>query len=514
MSKSDDRVSANDVIRFIEDYCRVPEGRLVGQPLKLADFQIDFIRAVYDNPAGPTRRAILSMGRKNSKTTLCACLMLNHLCGPSAQHRPNSQLYSTALNRNQAALTFDAAVKMIRMNSDLADAVRVMETAKTLVCGELGTRYRALSAEASTAHGLSPQFVIHDELGRIRGPRSSLFEALESGVAALQDPLSIVISTQAASDGDLLSVLIDDALSGDDPSTIIRLYSAPPELDPFSEQAIRAGNPAYDIFMNQREILGAAAAARRMPSRESDYKNLVLNQRVEIASPFIAPAAWKACSAEPVDLRNCTVFAGLDLSATSDLTCLVMAGSDPLDATWSVLPVFWIPAQGLAERSRSDRVPYDLWAERGWLETAPGASISYEFVADRLRDLVDEYQISRIAFDRWGMPHLRPWLVKAGFSDSMIKEKFVEFGQGFKSMSPALRDLESLILERKIRHGGHPVLNMCSFNAIVASDPAGNRKLDKKRATGRIDGMIGLAMALAAAPQAWTQTFDAAAMIG
>ena len=100
------------------------------------------------------------------------------------------------------------------------------------------------------------------------------------------------------------------------------------------------------------------------------------------------------------------------------------------------------------------------------------------------------------------------------FSDAMIKETFVEFGQGFKPMSPALRDLESLVLERKIRHGDHPVLSMCAANAIIASDPAGNRKLDKKRASGRIDGMTALAMALAAAPAAWTQTVDVAALIG
>jgi phage terminase large subunit-like protein len=511
--KLDERVTASDVLAFIERTCRIPEGAQVGEPVRLAPFQADFVKAVYDNPRG-TRRAYLSTGKKNAKTTLSACLMLNHLCGPSARRRPNSQLYSTALNRPQAAIVFDAAVKMIRFHPDLESAVRILETAKTLICSELGTRYRSLSADAPSAHGLSPQFVIHDELGQVRGPRSALFEALENATGALQDPLSIIISTQAANDTDLLSALLDDALAGHDPHTIVRVYSAPPDADPFSEAAIRAANPAYDIFMNKAEVLGMAAAARRMPSREAEFKNLVLNQRVEIASPFLSPTAWKACGSEPHDLRTCTVFGGLDLSATNDLTCLVLAGSDPLDGTWSVVPIFWLPEKGLAERSRSDRVPYDLWAEQGWLELAPGASISYEFVAQRLRDLVDEYQIKRIAFDRWGFSHFRQWLTKAGFSDAMIKETFVEFGQGFKSMSPALRDLESLVLERKIRHGDHPVLNMCAANAIITSDPAGNRKLDKKRPSGRIDGMTALAMALAAAPPTWTTPIDVAALIG
>jgi hypothetical protein len=178
-------------------------------------------------PAG-TRRAIVSMGRKNAKTTLSACLLLAHLCGPPARNRPNSELYSAAQSRDQAGIIFTIASKMVRLNSLLDQTVRIQETAKTLICSELGTRYRALSAEATTAFGLSPSLIIHDELGRVRGPRSGLYEALETAVGAQESPLSIIISTQAATDGDLMSILIDDALSGLDPTTVVKLYAAPP----------------------------------------------------------------------------------------------------------------------------------------------------------------------------------------------------------------------------------------------------------------------------------------------
>jgi phage terminase large subunit-like protein len=357
--------------------------------------------------------------------------------------------------------------------------------------------------------------VIHDELGQIRGPRSALYQAVESATGALTNPLSLVISTQAANDTDLLSRLLDDALGGHDPRTIVRLYAAPADADPFAESTIRIANPGYDTIMSRQEVLGMAARARRMPTSEAEYRNWVLNQRVEVASPFISRGVWDACAAEPRDLRKCQVFGGLDLSATDDLTCLVLAGLDPLDGTWSVLPIFWLPEKGIRERAQKDRVAYDVWADQGWLELIPGAaSVSYEYVARRVRELIEEYQIKKIAFDAWGFGHFRPWLVQAGFSEQMIREKFIEMRQGFRTMSPALRDFESLVLERKIRHGGHPVLNMCAANAIVTADPAGNRKLDKERATGRIDGMVALAMALAAAPQAWTQTVDIEALIG
>ena len=122
--------------------------------------------------------------------------------------------------------------------------------------------------------------------------------------------------------------------------------------------------------------------------------------------------------------------------------------------------------------------------------------------------------LTKIAFDLWNWAHLRPWLSKAGFSEATLDTVFVPFGQGYKSMSPAVRDLETLILERKLRHGGHPVLSMCIANSVIERGDAGNRKLSKKRSMGRIDGAVALVMAIGAAPAGWTRPFDAAALIG
>jgi phage terminase large subunit-like protein len=508
-------VSAADVIRFIESYCVIPDGKYVGQPVKLVDFQVDFIRAVYDNPAG-TRRAILSMGRKNSKSTLAAGLMLNHLAGPSARDRPNSQLYSTAQSLDQAAIVYTIARKMVMLNPKLASAIKIHESRKALSCPDLGVTYRALSADSHRALGLNPQFVIHDELGQVRGPRSALFDAMESGAVALEDPLTIVISTQSPNNDDLMSLLIDDASAGHDPHTVLRLYTCPADCaDFYAEQAIRAANPAFDHFQNQRELIAEANKAQRLPSFSNSYKNLTLNMRVESgAAPFLAIDVWKACGAAPGDLAGCQVYAGLDLSTTTDLTALVLAGCDPLSGNWNVVPFFFLPEEGIHERAREDRAPYDLWVEQGHIELTPGATVSYEFLGQRLLRLVDDYDIKKIAFDRHNFAHLKPWLLKARFSEAAIAETFIEFGQGFKSMSPALRDVEGRVFERKLRHGNHPVLTMCVANSVVTMDPAGSRKLDKKRARGRIDGAVALVMALACAPASMTKTVDVAALIG
>jgi phage terminase large subunit-like protein len=506
-------VRAASVSKFIGDMCVIPQGARVGQPLKLAPFQRELLEAIYD-PNRQIRRAFLSMGRKSGKTLLAAALMLNHLCGPSAKHRPNAQLYSCAQSRDQAALIFDAALKMVRFNPRLSAAVRVQESAKVLSCPELGTTYKALSSETTTAFGLNPQFVIFDELGQVRGPRDTLYEALETATAGIDTPLTIVISTQAANDGDLFSMLLDDALGGHDPRTIVRLYAANDNMDPFSEAAIRAANPGYDVFMNKQEVLDMAAAASRMPAREGEYRNYILNQRVSANVTFIAKALWAANGGAPNDLHGMLVYGGLDLSSTSDLTCLVLVANDPITGLWHVHPIFWLPEKGLAERSRHDRQSYDLWAEKGFLRLTPGASVSLEFVAKEIRELFDEYDIQRVMFDRWGMSRLKTCLGREGFADEMLEEKFGEHGQGYREMSPSLRYLESQLLDEKLRHGMHPVLTMCAANAIIDTDPAGNRKLDKKHARGRIDGIVGLAMALAAAEHKPPPDIDVCALIG
>ena len=455
------------------------------------------MKSIYGSP---TRRAIISFGRKNGKTAISAFLLLLHLAGPKS--KPNSQLFSAAQSREQAAVLFNLAAKCVRMSPALNDAITVRDSTKELFFEERGTKYRALSADASTAYGLSPVFTVHDELGQVKGPRSELYEALETASSAHDEPLSVIISTQAPTDADLLSVLIDDAEKGEDPKVKLALFTSDPEADPFDEKTIKQANPAFGDFQNADEVRAMAQDAKRMPSRENEYRNLILNQRVDRNSPFISKTVWQSCGG-PIskDWGNAPVYAGLDLSSTSDLTAFTPIAF--IDGAWEVKPSFWLPGVGLKEKSRADRTPYDLWAEQGLIQTPDARSIEYEFVAEWLRGFVDSHNVRKIAFDRWGMKYLRPWLLKAGFTEEQCGEDgklFAEFGQGFQSMSPALRDLESVLLEGKVRHGNNPVLSMCAANAVVTTDPAGGRKLNKAKAAGRIDGLVALTMAFGIAP--------------
>ncbi len=476
------------IIAFVEQFCLTPEGAQVGQPMRLAEFQKQFILDVYDNPAG-TRRAILSIARKNGKSGLIGALLLAHLVGPEAKQ--NSQIVSGAMSRDQAALVFSLACKMVQLSPKLSKIVRIVPSGKRLIGLPLNVEFRALAADGKTAHGLSPVLAILDEIGQIRGPQSDFVDAITTSQGAHASPLLIAISTQAASDADLLSQWIDDAQRSNDPRIVCRLYAAPEGCDLQDETAWRAANPALDLFRSRDDLREQMAQAVRMPSMGNSARNLLLNQRVSTDSPFVSPDVWKECAAEPLPFDG-PVWCGLDLSARTDLTALVLVGQ--VDGVWQVQPHFWTPEQGIHDRSNRDRAPYGMWAQQGLMRTTPGATVDYSHVANDMLEILDGLEVQAIAYDRWRITILRRELEMLG-----VDLPLIEWGQGFRDMAPALDALEAELLNGRIAHGGHPVLTMCAANATVVKDPTGARKLTKAKATGRIDGMQALAMAMGAA---------------
>lgn len=475
------------VIAFIERYCKAPEGAHVGQPIVLEDFQKKFILDVYDNPHG-THTAILSIARKNGKTALIAGILLAHLIGPEAQQ--NSQIVSGALSRDQAAIVFKLAVKMINLNEALQDLVHIIPSTKTLVGLAKNVEFRALSAEGKTTHGLSPILAILDETGQVKGPQDEFVDAVVTAQGAHEAPLLMVISTQAATDADLLSIWIDDALKGEDPKTVCHLYTTPMESDILDKESWRSSNPALGKFRSEPDMQKLAEKASRMPSAENTFRNLNLNQRVSTVSPFIAKQTWDTCLGDLPPIYECDeVWAGLDLSARTDLTACVFLGRK--GEKYYTYPTVWTPEIGLVDRAKRDRVPYDLWVKQGYLFTTPGATVDYEYVAKHIGEIASDVKILHaIAFDRWRIDVFKKECDKLG-----LELPLVAFGQGFKDMSPALDTLEAQLLNARIVHNNNPALNMAAANAVVVKDPAGGRKLDKSKATNRIDPMVALAMA-------------------
>lgn len=499
---------AEQVCDFIEKYLLVPEGSDVGQPVRLRPWQREMIEGIYEPNV---RRVIISVGRKNAKTALAAMIVLAHLIGPEA--RRNAQIYSAAQSRDQAAIVFGYAAKMARMSPVLSkpENVVVRDSAKELFSPLTGVRYKALSADATTAYGLSPVLAIHDELGQVTGPRSELYDALETAMGAQAAPLSIVISTQAPTDADLLSRLIDNAKAQRNSRTRLFLYTTDPEDDPWAEETWRKANPALGDFCSLEEMRDLAEEAKALPAQEAAFRNLNLNQRISAEGHFISPAVWTANGGEP-DLSVfdcCPVYIGVDLSATQDLTAVVAIAVDE-NGIRHIRCWFFLPGEGLAERSRRDRVEYDLWAQREFLIPIPGSkTIDEDFIAKLLTPILSKWDVRAIAYDRWQFESLRKAFDRVGYEPPFLED----FGQGYKTMTPALKATETVLLEGRARHGNHPVLTMCAANVRVATDDAGNRKLTKRRSTGRIDGMVALVMAEGAAMAKTEQPIDIMSLV-
>lgn len=499
------RSRADEIIRYIEQL-KVPSGRGQGENFKLRPWQKAFIRDVYEphgyNEDGDfgriVRRAILSVGRKNGKSALISALVLVHLHGPEAIEA--GEIYSAANDRAQAAQVFKVCAQIIRADPELMADLKVVDSTKTITYQAMGSKYQAISAEAGTKHGYNPSVVIYDELAQAKS--RELYDVLDTSMGARIEPLFLTISTQSNDPEHILSRLIDSGLKDDDPTTVCHLYSVPEDCPDIYDPAVWGlANPALGDFRSLTDLRVIADKAKRWPGEEPKFKNLYLNMRVSAQSSWIAQRTWMERKGKADFEKGEPVYLGLDLSNTRDLTALVMVSAQ--NGT-RVKPFFWKPADTLLEHSARDfgtgNRRYKEWADQELLLTTDGTSIDKAAVALVIAELVSEYRVLGLAYDRWRIADLLREFDGAGLQAYSDKEKgdglrLVSWGQGFQDMAPALTATEEFIDKGDLVHDGHPILTWCMANAIAVQDASENKKLDKSKARFRIDGAVALAMA-------------------
>ena len=200
--------------------------------------------------------------------------------------------------------------------------------------------------------------------------------------------------------------------------------------------------------------------------------------------------AWDRCEGEVCieELERQPCYAGLDLSSTTDLTCVALWFPRE-DGPDKVLLYYWLPEASMHERVRRDRVPYDVWARQGHIELTPGNVVDYSWLEDSIAHLGRRFRIKELAFDPWNATHLVQNLEHRGI-------KPIPFTQSIKSFAAPTRELEKLVVSRDFEHGGNPVLRWNAANVSVTQDSSGNLKPDKSTSSGRIDGVVALIMAL------------------
>ena len=310
------------------------------------------------------------------------------------------------------------------------------------------------------------------------------------------------------------SLWLDDAVRSKDRHTVCHIYAADKDCDLMDKKQWKKANPALGKFLNEKYVSQEMEKAERMPSEEAKARNLLLNQRVAQESLWLAPKIWAENNAEP-DLEVFQLngaHMGLDLSMRNDLTAACLAATDD-DGNVHLKMFAFSPLGGIEERSRRDKVPYADWARTGVIHAPHGDTLNYDMIAKHLMDELSELGIDlmSIQFDRYRINDFKAACDRVGFAQDV---PFEEVGQGFLGFTTRVDAFETLLLERRIRHGGHPVLNLAAASAIIVTDASNNRKLDKNKSSQKIDGLVAACMSVHPLLGSTPEEFDATAIIG
>jgi phage terminase large subunit-like protein len=427
----------------------------------------------------------------NSELAAAVALLLT--CGDGEQR---AEVYGCAADRQQASIVFEVAADMVRMCPALNKRVKILTAQKRIIYQPTNSFYQILSSEAYSKHGFNIHGVVMDELHT--QPNRKLYDVMTKGSGdARMQPLYFLITT-AGTDTNSICYEVHqkakDIIEGRkiDPTFYPVIYGADENEDWTSPTVWKKANPSLGITVGLDKVQAACDSARQNPGEENAFRQLRLNQWVKQSVRWMPMKKWDACNftVSPEELKGRVCYGGLDLSSTTDITAFVLVFPPTADDDkYYILPYFWLPEETLELRVRRDHVPYDVWERQGHIMTTEGNVVHYGFIEQFIDDLGKYFNIREIAFDRWGAVQMSQNLEGLGFT-------LVQFGQGFKDMSPPTKELMKLTLEKKLAHGGQPVLRWMMDNIFIRRDPAGNIKPDKEKSTEKIDGAVALIMAL------------------
>jgi phage terminase large subunit-like protein len=419
------------------------------------------------------RTAFVEVPRGNGKSSLAAGIAL---WGAFLEGEPGADCYSVATKRDQARIVFDAARQMVRRTSALAKRITVQN--HNLHQLDSASKFEPLSSDAHTLDGLRPHIVIADEVHA--HPDSAVIDVMLTGMGTRRQPLLFEITTAGINrHGPWWAhrEYTRAILEGDhqDDSWFGVIFNADLEDDWADPATWAIANPGYGKQVKIDYLKDQCRKAQRILGHQNTFRRLHLGQLVEQMDRYLDMDAWDA-SAGVVDLD--------DLSTRVDLTACVLTFADD-DGGVTVRPWFWCPEAGVDKRSRMDRVPYQHWVDQGHLTATPGNVVDYDRIRADLNELGRRFRITELAFDPWNASQIATQLMGDGF-------QVVELRQGFRSLSEPTKHLQALVSDRKLRHGGHPMLRWMARNLVVREDVNGNVMPDKAKAIERIDGMAAL----------------------
>lgn len=458
--------------------------------------------------------AYIEVPRKNGKTTTAAGWGI-YLTAADGEY--GAQVVAAATSLGQAGFVFDPIRQIVNKSPGLKRHLRALK--HRITHAATGSYFQPIANAGDAQHGADVHGAIIDELHLHKD--TALIEALETGTGSREQPLIFYITTADAgrrhTPYDEKRSLIEKLARGvlKRPTTYGVVFAAEkPEYengklvkgdDPFIEATWKKANPGYGVSPTKRAMVEAAEKAKDNPAELARFLRLHLGIRTKQATRYLEVEEWDT-NASIVDLsrlagREC--YGGLDLGSTSDLTALVWVFPTD-DGAFEVLARHWSPEDSIAALDERTANAASGWVKQGWLTTTPGNVTDYDFIEAQIQCDRDTFLVQECAYDRWNANQLINNLTSDG-------APMLTMGQGFASMSAPTKDLQRLIrigartdenglpIKPMIRHGGNPLLRWEIDNFAVAMDPAGNVKPDKANAGDKIDGVVGLIMALSRA---------------
>lgn len=500
---------AAKAIRFFEEYLLLNGGQYEGLPFILLPWQAFIIGSIYgwkrkSDDCRRFRVAYIETPKGSGKSPLAAGIGLKGLV---ADREPRAEVYAAATYKDQAMVLFRDAIAFYDQSPKLQELLVASGTGAmrwNLAHPSKGSFFRVISSEKKGQSGPRPHVVLLDEIHEHTD--GTVIEMLRAGFKFRRQPLSFMI-TNAGHDmtsvcweyHDMgVKVALGQLVNDEFFSYVCALDEEDLKDDRYLEDeslwakvnpSLDAGLPGYDY------IRGQIREARGLPSKMASVKRLCFCIWTEASNPAISREAWMACQDAdfPVELlkgRKC--WGGLDLSATQDLTAFALmfqpTEEDPL---WRLKVWFWIPGVGLRLKAEQDHVPYIAWRDAGYIRAIDRKTVEYEFVIAEMAGILEGLDCQKIAFDRWKMKDFKKNQERIG----VTLPELVEFGQGYQSMGPAIKVFETKLIQGTMRHDGNPCLTWCAANVVAIQDAAENKKYDKSRSIGRIDGIVAAAMA-------------------
>lgn len=496
--------SANRAMRFFSNVLKLNGGNFEGVAFQLLPWQQFVVGSIFGwKGADGYRRfrvVYVETAKGSGKSPLAAGI---GMVGLVADGENRAEIYAAATKKDQAMILFRDAVAMYDQSPELSKRLSKSgtgEKAWNLAYLNTGSFFRPISSDDGQS-GPRPHIALVDEYHEHK--TATVLDMMRAGTKSRRQALIFIITnagsgrnTPCWSQHEYGVKVASGELVND--AVFPYICALDEEDDPFeSEDCWPKANPSLQDadLPGYKYIREQVTEAKGMPSKEAIVRRLNFCQWTDAESPWISYEVWKGAeqSYDIEELRGRRAVAGLDLSSTTDLTGMVflVAPISPGE-TWKLVPYAWLPDVDLQRKADTDRVPYVQWKAEGLLNTTPGRAISKRIILQKLSAMSEFFDVVACAYDRWRIEDL----ISMAADDGISLPTMIPFGQGYKDMSPALEEFERMLLNNEISHPGHKILTMCAGNAVTDQDGAGNRKLDKEKATGRIDLMIASVMAV------------------